>query len=215
MNEESDNGLKNDISLQVFGIDIKSAHLELATRNAPQTALTLGDAFTLPYLRGSFDLTICHFLLLWVADPLHVVREMTRVTRSTGAVLALAEPDYGGRIDYPSELSQLGIWQTQSLRNQGADPLVGRKLRAVFQQAGLRSVETGILGGQWSGLPDWDAWESEWSVLEADLNQTSEIIEISEVQKLKALERSAYQLGERVLFVPTFYAWGKAGSSSR
>jgi ubiquinone/menaquinone biosynthesis C-methylase UbiE len=200
---------------QIFGLDINIAYLRAAMRNYPQTGLTLGNAFSLPYPSNCFDLTLCHFLLLWVSDPLQVLFEMVRVTRPGGAVLALAEPDYGGRIDYPPELSQLGILQTQSLQKQGADPLIGRKLRCIFQQTGLRSVETGVLGGQWLGPPDWDAWESEWSVLQSDLNKTPEIINKSEVQKLKVLERSAYQLGERILFVPTFYAWGKAGSSSR
>ncbi len=132
---------------------------------------------------------------------------MARVTRPSGAVLALAEPDYGGRVDFPEELGQLGVWQMESLRTQGADPLMGRKLARVFRQAGLYSVETGALGGQWSGAPDWEAWESEWSVLESDLKNKPSLSE--KLGFLKRLDKSAYEKGERVLFVPTFYAWGR------
>ena len=190
------------------GLDLDFAFLSLAQRSDPRARLTQGDALALPYADRAFDAALCHFLLLWVADPFQVLREMARVTRPGGAVLALAEPDYGGRVDFPAELAALGAWQRESLRRQGADPLMGRRLAGLFHKAGLKNVETGVLGGQWSGFPDWDAWESEWAVLESDLTQTSETVNIPEVQKLKALDRSATERGERVLFVPTFYAWG-------
>jgi len=202
------------VPLQV-GLDINRSHLEATMRNSIEASLTQGDAHTLPYPDGCYDLSFCHFLLLWVADPIQVVREMARVTRPGGAVMALAEPDYGGRIDYPATLSQLGVWQTSSLREQGADPLIGRKLAGIFYQAGLQTVQSGVLGGQWSGPPDWDHWESEWMVLDSDISKTSEFINSSEVSKLKAVDRSAYERGERVLFVPTFYAWGRVSSSAR
>ncbi len=191
------------------GLDLDFAFLSLAQRSDSRARLTQGDALALPYADRVFDAALCHFLLLWVADPLQVLRGMARVTRPGGAVLALAEPDYGGRVDFPEELAALGAWQRESLRRQGADPLMGRRLAGLFHKAGLKNVETGVLGGQWSGVPDWEARESEWAVLESDLTQTSETVSISEVQKLKALDRSATERGERVLFVPTFYAWGR------
>jgi SAM-dependent methyltransferase len=200
--------LPRGIPLRV-GLDIDKTRLLMAMRSTWRTDFTQGDGHALPYPDGCFDITLCHFLLLWVADPMQVLAEMVRVTRPGGAVLALAEPDYGGRIDYPEELAILGQWQMEALRQQGADPRMGRKLAGLFHSAGLEVVETGALGGQWSGLPDWDQWESEWAVLESDLAKTSEILKISEVARLKEIDRSAYQRGERVLFVPTFYAWGR------
>jgi hypothetical protein len=131
---------------------------------------------------------------------------MIRVTRPGGVILALAEPDYDGRIDYPEELSQLGKMQMESLREQDADPLIGRKLAHIFHVAGLESVETGVLGGQWSGDPNWQAWESEWAVLESDLKKTFQASKTWKV--LKELDQAATKSGERILFVPTFYAWG-------
>ena len=62
---------------------------------------------------------------------------MVRVTHPGGFVLALAEPDYGGRIDYPTELSQIGDWQKNALKQQGANPLMGRELRSIFSHAGI------------------------------------------------------------------------------
>lgn len=190
----------------VFGLDIARDHLIMAIRNTQSTFFIQGDAHVLPYATQSFDLAYCHFLLLWVKDSLQVVREMARVVRPGGAVLALAEPDYGGRIDYPPDLSELGQAQRSSLQIQGADPLMGRKLSGIFHQAGLTSVETGVLGGQWVSPPPSAEWDAEWRVLEYDLQQTSGRIHSPEA--LKKLDWAAWQAGERVLFVPTFYAFG-------
>ena len=101
--------LPAQIPLQV-GLDVDRQNLHLAMRSTPGTGFTQGDGHALPYPDGCFDVTYCHFLLLWVADPAQVLREMVRVTRPGGAVLALAEPDYGGRVDYPEELAILGKW---------------------------------------------------------------------------------------------------------
>jgi SAM-dependent methyltransferase len=194
------------VTLMCVGLDINYEYLQLAIRNSLRVELTQGDGFALPYRDACFDITFCHFLLLWLEDPFQVLREMVRVTRPGGAVLALAEPDYGGRIDHPEELTVLGQWQMESLRQQGADPLMGRKLAGLFSELGLNTVETGALGGQWSGIPDWGAWESEWAVLESDLKEEPSFSE--KLGFLKKLDKSAYEQGERVLFVPTFYAWG-------
>jgi hypothetical protein len=143
---------------------------------------------------------------LWVTNPGLVLREMARVTIPGGAVLALAEPDYGGRIDQPPALEALGRWQAGSLQRQGADPQVGRKLRGLFVQAGIRQVESGILGAGWDAPPSPEEREMEWAVIEADLSGQ---IPTADLQEMRKLDEAAWQSGERVLFVPTFYAWGR------
>jgi hypothetical protein len=83
---------------------------------------------------------------------------------------------------------------------------MGRKLSGNFHQAGLHQVETGVLGGQWSGEIDWDAWECEWRVLASDTNHLPQAD--IDLTAMKAVDKEAYLDGQRVLFVPTFYAWG-------
>jgi hypothetical protein len=132
---------------------------------------------------------------------------MCRVARPGGWVLALAEPDYGGRVDYPVELATLGRWQAESLRQQGADSEMGRKLAGIFTRAGLKHVETGVMGGEWKH-PDLPGEVNlEWAVLESDLAGK---ISLQDIQNMKQMDVAARQNGERVLFVPTFYAWGMA-----
>lgn len=163
------------------------------------------DAHHIPYADGAFDLVCCHFLLLWVRDPVQVLSEMRRVTRPGGWVLALAEPDYGGRVDFPEDLVQLGRLQEAALRRQGAETRLGRRLSALFHVAGLTEVETGVLGGQWRGAPTAEELALEWAVLEADLNDE---VTADELARLRQIDAQAWARSERVLFVPTFYALG-------
>jgi len=205
--------LTSNTNTQVIGLDINRIFISYAQENNPSTTLLQGDAHYLPFSGHTFDLCLCHFLLLWVANPFQVIKEMIRLTRPGGVVLAIAEPDYGGRIDYPPELEVLGSLQEASLRRQGADTRLGRRLAAIFYQAGLKSVEYGVLGGQWAAFPSMAEWQVEWRVLHADLDELSNVPSALpsslDLDTLADIDQQAVLRGERVLFVPTFYAWGK------
>ena len=190
----------------VHGLDLEPARLTEARIHAPGTALVCGNALSLPYPAGSFDVTFCHFLLLWVHNPLQALLEMRRVTRPEGFVLALAEPDYAGRVDQPKKLRPLGCWQAESLRRQGADPDLGRQLASLFAEAGIKVVETGSLRGRGTDPLKPGEWELEWAVLEADL---AGFVPNRKLQRIKKLDEEAWRRGERVLNVPTYYAWGR------
>jgi hypothetical protein len=133
---------------------------------------------------------------------------MARVTRRDGYVLALAEPDYGGRIDFPVELAQIGLWQTQALSEQGANPCLGRELRSLFFEAGLQDIEVGVLGGQWVKDQITEEFDLEWEVIKSDLYNKREFAEAAD--KLKDIDLSSRENHQRVLYVPTFYALGRS-----
>jgi SAM-dependent methyltransferase len=207
----------------VHGLDLEPACLVEACIHAPGSALVCGNAQSLPYPVGSFDITFCHFLLLWVHDPLQALCEMRRVTRPGGYVMALAEPDYSRRVDQPEILRPLGRWQAESLRRQGADPDLGQRLASLFAEAGMTVLETGSLRGspgssevvpvsargtgrgRGTHLPKPEERELEWAVLESDL---AGFVPARKLQRMKKLDEEAWQRGERVLYVPTYYAWG-------
>ena len=186
----------------LHGLDLEPASLAECRIHAPAVSLTRGDGFSLPYADKSFDIAYCHFLLLWVNNPLQVVREMARVS---DVVLALAEPDYSQRVDEPSALKVLGEWQAESLRRQGANPSFGAQLAETFHQVGINIIETGPIqsGAVMRSVED---WENEWAVIEADLGGWVPSVEI---QRMKELDKGARSRNERTLHVPTFFAWGK------
>ena len=190
----------------IHGLDIQPASLMEARVHVPTASLTCADALSLPYPDDSFDITFCHFLLLWVSDPQKVIHEMKRVTRLGGYVLALAEPDYSARVDEPAELAVLGRWQTESLQRQGADPSLGGRLAELFYRVGIEIVETGTIENQGSDAPTSIERKLEWEVLENDL---AEFVPLAEIQRLKMLDETAWARGERLLHVPTYFAWGR------
>jgi SAM-dependent methyltransferase len=187
-----------------FGLDIDPVKTRYASQVVdPGSFFTTGDAYTLPYPSHCFDVVLCHFLLLWVSQPEKVLHEMRRVARSGGYVIALAEPDYGGRIDYPEALAEIGQLQAASLKKQGADPCVGRSLAAIFNRAELKDVEIGLLGGQWrKRTPS----PLEWRVMQEDL---AGMINPQKLESFRQMDAIAWEKGERILYVPTFYAIGK------
>jgi ubiquinone/menaquinone biosynthesis C-methylase UbiE len=201
-----ENELINMTQSSTYALDIDFKTVKYAQAKNPRSAYIIGDSLQLPYPPGVFDVTLCHFLLLWVSDAVQSVKEMVRVTCPDGFVLALAEPDYGGRIDFPPDLIQLGRWQTESLQSQGANPFIGRELKAIFYQAGLINIEVGVLGGQWTEDDSDQDIESEWQMVLSDLEDNSEFIERTEL--LKEIDILSRQNHQRLLFVPTFYAFG-------
>jgi SAM-dependent methyltransferase len=189
----------------IHGLDIDLARLAEARLHASAARLTCGDAQALPYPSQTFDITFCHYLLLWVHDPLQTLLEMKRVTRPDGYILSLAEPDYGSRVDEPKSLVPLGGWQTESLLRQGADPYLGSKLAGLFQQAGIQIIETGTVQEPREHPRSTDEWKLEWDILEADL---AGAVPAQKIRKMKLLDEQAWVRGRRVLYVPTYFAFG-------
>jgi ubiquinone/menaquinone biosynthesis C-methylase UbiE len=193
-------------SARVVGLDVNAEGLAFARRQGCGVTYVQGDAHALPFPGGCFDVVVCHYLLLWLAAPAQGVREMARVIRPGGCVLACAEPDYGGRVDHPPELATLGRLQAEALRRQGADPEMGRRLGELFAAAGLQAT-VGVMAGRWRLPASPDAeFEAEWAMREHDL---AGLLSPEELRRLRSADRQALADGRRILFVPTFYALGK------
>ncbi len=190
----------------IHGLDRAVAPLREAARHAPGNPLTGGDAHHLPYADHSFHLVYTHFFLLWAASPLKALREIRRVLQPGGHFLALAEPDYAARIDYPDAYRALGAAQRSALRKKGAEPDIGRQLPDLLLQAGFQLKESGLLGAQWHIPPNRAAWEMEWELLRDDLQER---MSSDAFNALRAQDWHDRQVGRRILFVPVFYAWGK------
>ena len=188
---------------QVIGLDINPEMLAHARRPTGRVRYEEGDALDLPYPDEHFDLVVCHFLLLWVSDPILAMREMARVTRSGGSVLICAEPDYGGRLDWPD--LPLREWQIEGLRHQGANPCIGRRLRQLMAAAALR-CEVGIIPSHWDAVSLYDNFQTEWDMLRHDVHS---IVDQATFAQVKAQAKAAIDAGTRMVFIPTFYGIGK------
>ena len=193
-------------TMSLHGLDLDAAALIESHLHAPTAFFTCGDAHLLPYSNQIFDITYCHYFLLWVNDPLQALTEMKRVTKPGGYMLAMAEPDYTARTDQPKELVMLGRWQNESLQRQGADIGLGARLADLFFQAGIQIIETGAIQSRGKEAISSEEWQDEWEVVESDL---AESVSKKEIARLKKLEEEARRHGTRVLNVPTYFAWGQ------
>jgi SAM-dependent methyltransferase len=170
-----------------------------AARGLP---VTLGDASALPFDDGSFDVAYCSFLLMWADDPVLAVGEMARVSR--GWVLALAEPDYGGRVDHPPGLEAMGEAMARDIRARGGDPFIGRRLREVFSRCGLEA-EVGVHPGVWTAQKDRGELEEEWRAFE----RTAPDVPDGELGSLRDIWHDALADGTLLHHSPIFYALGR------
>jgi len=169
--------------------------------------LRVGKAENLPFKDNKFDIVTCNLLLMWAKDPQKVVCEMTRVTRPSGIVLATLEPDYGGKLHWPENQKVDPIFSGKAIKSKGGDPRIGRKLRALFVRAGLKT-KVGIGNNRiWSCEEDKayylharDFYVK--ALKEAGLSQKE--IDKWEYDYLKSLDE-----GVQLNFFPQFYAIGK------
>jgi ubiquinone/menaquinone biosynthesis C-methylase UbiE len=197
---------ENDLQKH-YGVDFDFERVAYAHQHNANVGFSCADGLNLPFMAGTFDITFCHYYLLWLPNNgAQALREMSRVTRSGGIVLTLAEPAYSQRIDYPADLAELGKLQTLSLTKQGIDPNMGLRLSELFSQAGLKEIQYGQSGFQSpvGQLPGW--FESEWKTLRSDLEDTTTP---AKLQQFQERDRQAWLDGSRVLQIPTFYAYGK------
>jgi SAM-dependent methyltransferase len=185
----------------VVGVDHDPDMVAYAREQTGQVEYRLGDAHDLPFSDGWFDVTVCHFVLLWCRDAFQAAREMVRVTRPGGSVLVCAEPDYGGRLDHPD--LPLGHWQMEALRREGADPSLGRRLRELFIMPAVRRTEVGVIPGLWDLDTLRAEFDAEWALWERSL---TDVVSLEALDRVKAADWEAIESGERLVFMPVFYA---------
>ncbi|MBA7549687.1 hypothetical protein ES705_42180 [subsurface metagenome] len=126
---------------------------------------------------------------------------MVRVCKKGGYIIALAEPDYGGWIENP-EL-RLGKYHFESLKEQGANPFIGRQLLDLFQSANLET-SISVVAQTWSRKHLTENIEEEWRrVLE-----TSKISE-KEFTDIIKKEKELIKKNIRMIFIPIFTAVGR------
>jgi ubiquinone/menaquinone biosynthesis C-methylase UbiE len=195
---------------KITGIDNSSDMIKVAKKllkNVHNVTLKVGDGENLPFDDNQFDVTTCNLVLMWSHQPQQIVKEMTRVTKSGGIVLASLEPDYGGKLHYPENQKVDPIFAGKAIRDKGGDPHIGRKLRYLFVKAGL-DTEVGIGNNRiWSCEEDKSyylhARDFYVKALEnAGLSQKE--IDEWEFSYLKSLDE-----GIQLNFFPQFYAIGK------
>lgn len=128
-----------------LGIEFDPALVDYASTrdNPPGVTFQQGDATRLPFPDASFDVVFCRYLLIHMADPMAVVREMMRVVKPGGFAVAY-EADFVVELSDPPcpGLTSINkIWQ-----GLFQNPSAGRHLVGYFRSAGGTRIEAGTIG---------------------------------------------------------------------
>ncbi|MEM4161397.1 MAG: class I SAM-dependent methyltransferase [Thermoplasmata archaeon] len=182
---------------KVTAIDINKEFLEIAKKRvkARNVEFQEMDAHALELPDEFFDGIYFANFLLWVKEPDKVFSEIVRVLKPSGYVGILSEPDYGGRVDYPCE----GIWEkvVVKLKEGGADPFLGRKLRELCRNHGLE-VKLDALQGMFTPEEIGRCYDFE--------------AKFADVPKEMLVEaKKAVNQGIAFLLVPVVYGYGWKG----
>ncbi len=136
------------VDLEQERIDANNAHF----KDQKNLRFERADVFQLPFNDNSFDLTFCRFLLTHLTDPLGALKEMKRVTKEGGVVVAHELFQDAIWMVPPRATFQkfFSLWKEQRIA-KGQNPCLGLTLRKVFNDANFISVEQEFVTNSFQG----------------------------------------------------------------
>lgn len=190
---------------KVVAVDVDPAMVDKAKERL-SIPVYLADGKRLPFADDCFDAAVLNLVLLWAEDPRGILRELRRVVKPGGVILASMEPDYGGKIHWPSNPFVDAVFQGDGVRRRGGDPQAGRKLRQWFTECGL-ITDVGISNAELpttdQDLVNFQRNRTYYRNLLQEAGFPDHEIDAWEIETLDALER-----GIQLTFLPMFWASG-------
>jgi SAM-dependent methyltransferase len=189
----------------VLGVDRDPAMVAFAQKEYPRNRFLAADENELLKQGLCFDLIVLSFVLMWQTKPLHFLQKIKKLLSEKGTLLILAEPDYGGRIDFPDELDFLKEIFIGHITSQKGNPFIGRKIKTLLLKSGWQT-EVGL--ASYLNFPanyDPDIWENEWRFWQEMAGLSDQTI-----KKILRLEKNAARYQQPLILFPVFYATARA-----
>jgi len=117
----------------------------LLFQGSSKASLVNADAENPPFQERAFDLVFCHYFLLWLEDPVPVIKAAKRLLKPGGYLAVFAEPDYASRQTSTETINKLAELQNRSLAAQGVYLKTGRQLGKLLMDCGFALVELGTI----------------------------------------------------------------------
>ena len=187
----------------VLGVDRDPDMVRSARENFPANEYLVGDERALAGKGARFDLIVLSFVLMWQKRPLTFLKRVRKLLAADGRLLVLAEPDYGGRIDFPVQLDFLKDIFSSHILRAGGDPFIGRRLASLLRRGGFQAdveLASGLHFPEGYAAGN-GAWEREWRFWQ-ELAGFSD----ATLRKILRLEKSAAARRERLVLFPVFCA---------
>ncbi len=127
---------------RVTGVDTDAALLALAREALPGGEFVVAAAEELPFADDAFDGAVTRLVLQHVPEPEAVARELARVVRPGGLVVAIDVDGglWGLSQPYLPELAEIQAKAWSASRERGGDRMIGRRLHRILAGAGLADV---------------------------------------------------------------------------
>jgi ubiquinone/menaquinone biosynthesis C-methylase UbiE len=135
----------------ITGVDLSSEYIDHALRHRidPRISFQVGDATELPFDDRSFDHTFSLLVLQFIPRPDRAVREMHRVTRSSGTVAAATWDIRGGVVARRMFFDTAAVIDQDAARRRGnacVRPMSRQDgLAKAWSDAGLADIEVDSL----------------------------------------------------------------------
>lgn len=164
---------------KVIGVDLDPKLIEQAKKRAKSRRIEnldfrVGDAYGLPIDDSSVDLSICQTLLMHLDEPLKGIKEMQRVTKTGGRVVAI-EPDFSSLSFFDTAYEAMSfsleerckLWRWERIMTVGKKRLgrgdndIGLKVPYLFFKSGLRVLDVRCLDRVFWLIPPYEGHEME------------------------------------------------------
>lgn len=192
---------------RVAAVDPSEAFVGAIRERHPDVDVRRGVAERLPFADGEFDVALCQLVVHFMTDPAAGLREMARVTRSGGAVVASVWDLVGGR----SPISP--FWHAaREVDPEARSELEvrgGRRgdLTALFTDAGLGDV-TEVDQPAVLEHPAFDDW---WQPFSLGVGPAGAYLVAQGSDRQEAIRAAAHaRLGDGPFSIPSF-AWAARG----
>lgn len=129
------------LSIDISNVSISEAKFMAEQMNLNNVQFEQADLYNLAYEDETFDSIIICFVLEHLKNPTQVLKELKRVLKKGGTMVAI-EGDHGSTFFYPDsiEAQQAIDCQVQLQSQNGGNSNIGRELFPLFQSVGLKDT---------------------------------------------------------------------------
>lgn len=148
-----------------------------------RASFAAADACALPFADATFDSCFCVAVLQHIGDVAEAVREIARVTRPGGRIVAV-EPDNAARYFYSSSKAGMRAYEVAgqfftglSERGDATDPAVGPKLPTLFAGNGIHLLDVQLfpVSRAQLGVPPPAVWTARRQTIEHAIESAGDV----------------------------------------
>ena len=191
----------------VSAVDPSESFVAAVRDRIPGIDVRRATAEQLPFDDGRFDRAAAQLVVHFMTDPVAGVAEMARVTRSGGLVAACVWDHGGGAGPLTVFWNAVKTLDPDARDESGLAGAREGHLAALFERAGLRSVESTLLTVR-SGFGGFDEW---WEPMTLGVGPAGKYVAGLDAEQLSALRAQCAKLLPEGPFEMTASAWTALG----